>query len=621
MALTTLKLRPGVNRENTRLTNEGGWYESDKVRFRQGSPEKIGGWEVISLNTFLGVCRSLWQFIALNGYRYTGVGTNVKFYIELGGGYNDITPIRETVVLNSPFAATNGSTSLQVTDTAHGASVGDYVTFSGAVSLGGTVTATVLNQEYTVTTVTGVNTYTITLAAAANASDVGGGGATVTVAYQLEVGEEIQLPSSGWGSSSWGSSSWGSTTSGTAAIRLWSQANFGEDLIINPRAGGLYYWDASAGVATRAVNFTDLPGASDVPTTVLSVAVSDVSRFVLAFGCNPQGSSTLDPMLIRWSDQESVIEWAPSSTNQASFLRLSHGSGIVTSQQTKQEILVWTDSALYSLQFLGYPIVWGAQLLADNVSIAGPNAPVLASGITYWMGVDKFYKYDGRVQTLKCDLLRYIYTDINLEQAGQIFGSSSEGFDEVWWFYCSASSTVVDRYVIYNYTENVWSYGTMGRTAWLDSGLSNYPMAATYSNTLVFHEYGLDDNETGTAAAINAYILSSEFDIQDGQQFGFVWRILPDITFSNSTADAPMATMTLYPLQNSGSGYNNPASVAGSNSGGITRTAVLPIEAFTGQINTRVRGRQMAMKIESNQIGCTWQLGAPRIDVKPDGRA
>jgi hypothetical protein len=619
--LQKLKMKPGVNRENTRYTNESGWYECDKIRFRQGSPEKIGGWSILSLNTYLGVCRSLWQFLGLNGFKYTGLGTNLKFYVELGGAYNDITPIRATNVVATPFAAVNGSSIVTVTHTAHGAIPGDFVTYSGATSLGGAITGTELNREFQVLAPITLNTYKIDVGVNANASDTGNGGATVTMAYQINTGPEIQVATSGWGAGSWGSGSWGGITAGTDIIRLWSQDNFGEDLIINPRLGGIYYWDTSAGTATRAVNVTGMGGASDVPTTVLSVAVSDVSRFVLAFGCNPQGSAILDPMLIRWSDQESVTMWSTSSTNQAGFLRLSHGSGIVTSLQSRQEIHVWTDSAMYSMQFLGYPQVWGVQLLADNISIAGPNSAVLASGITYWMGVDKFYKNDGRVQTLKCDLLRYVFTDINLTQAGQIFGGSSEGFDEVWWFYCSAESTVVDRYVIYNYTENVWAYGTMGRTAWLDSGISNNPLAATYNRNLVYHEIGMDDNETGTVQPLAAYVLSSEFDIDDGNSFGFIWRMLPDITFSNSTASAPKVTMTIYPLKNSGSGYTTPGSVAGSNYSDVTRAVTVPIETFTGQVNIRVRGRQMAMKIESNQIGCTWQLGAPRIDIRKDGRA
>ena len=620
MPLQKLVLKPGVNRNGTRYASENGWYECDKVRFRQGSPEKIGGWSLLSLNKYLGVCRSLWQFVALSGQTYTGVGTNLKFYIESGGVYNDVTPIRSSPVIATPFAATNGSAVITVTHTAHGAQIGDFVTYSGATSLGGAITAVVLNREYQIAGPLTANTYTITASVNANASDTGNGGAAVTATYQINSGPETQVAVSGWGSGAWSSGTWGGSVTLIDTLRLWSQANFGEDLVINPRLGGLFYWDTSAGTGTRAVNITTMGGASNVPTTVLSVAVSDISRFVLAFGCNPSGSAILDPLLVRWSDQESVTQWTPASTNQAGFLRLSKGSGIVTSQQSKQEIQVWTDSALYSMQFLGYPQVWGAQLLGDNISIAGPNAAVLASGVTYWMGADKFYKYDGRVQTLKCDLERYVFNDINLTQSGQIFGGTNEGFDEIWWFYCSAGSTTINRYVLYNYTENLWAYGTMGRTAWLDSGVSDYPLAATYNNNIVYHELGLDDNEDGTVRAINAYVLSSEFDIQDGNSFAFIWRMLPDVTFSGSTHPTPTATMTLYPLKNSGSGYNISASVAGINYANVTRTTVIPVEVFTGQVNVRVRGRQMAMKIESNQIGCAWQLGAPRIDIRPDGR-
>jgi hypothetical protein len=349
--------------------------------------------------------------------------------------------------------------------------------------------------------------------------------------------------------------------------------------------------------------------------------VSDASRFTIVFGTNDYGSTILDPMLIRWSDQESLIVWYPAATNQAGSLRLSHGSKIVTTVQSRQEIVVFTDSSLYSLQYLGPPYVWGSQLLGDGISIAGPNAVTLASGVMYWMGIDKFYKYDGRTQTLNCDLRQYVFEDINKTQFEQVYAGTNEGFNEIWWFYCSLSSTVVDRYVIYNYLENIWYYGTMGRTAWLDSGLNEYPIAATYSNNLVWHENGLNDcTDSVTGLPISSYILSSEFDIDDGHNFGFVWRLLPDLKFVGSTATSPQVTMTLYPLQNSGSGYNSPLSVGGNAYATSTRTATYPIEAFTGQIYTRVRGRQMAFKIEGNQLGLQWQLGAPRMDIRNDGR-
>jgi hypothetical protein len=373
-------------------------------------------------------------------------------------------------------------------------------------------------------------------------------------------------------------------------------------------------------VSPRGIPVTSLAGASDVPVAVNNMIVSDVSRFVIAFGVNPIGDTEIDPMFIRWSDQESVVNWTPAATNQAGGTRLSHGSEIRACVQSRQEILVWTDASLYSLQYLGPPYVWGAQLLGDNISIAGVNTAIVASGIAYWMGVDKFYMYSGRVQTLRCDLRQYIYGDINLEQQDQFFAGTNEGFNEIWWFYCSSGSTVIDRYVVYNYAEDIWYYGTMGRTAWVDSGLDLYPVGATYSNNLVFHELGVDDNVTGTPVAIDAYITSSQFDIGDGHNFGFVWRLIPDVTFRGSTATNPQVTMSLLPLENSGSGYNTPPSVGGVDNAAVVRTATVPVEQFTGQVYIRVRGRQMSFKIQGTQVGLQWQLGAPRIDIKPDGR-
>jgi hypothetical protein len=618
--LTKLSFKPGVNRENTRYTNEGGFYESNLVRFRQGTPEKIGGWVRISANTFLGICRSLWQWVALTGFRYTGVGTNLKMYVENGGSYSDITPLRATVVLNNPFVATNGSNTITVTDAVGGYLVNDFVTFSGAVSLGGNVTAVVLNKEYQIRTAS-ATTFTIQVAVTANGSDTANGGAAVSAAYQINTGPATTNSVSGWSSGSWSSGPWSGGAGALDTLRIWSQTNFGEDLVFNPRTGGLYYWDSSAGTSVRAVNITTLPGASDVPTKVLCSTVSDVSRFVITFGCNQAGSTTLDPMLIRWSDQESVTQWTPASTNQSGFLRLSYGSTIVGYLQNRQEILVWTDVALYSMQFLGYPEVWGAQLLANNISIIGPNAMTNSAGGVFWMGVDKFYKYDGRANTQRCDLRQYIFSDIALSEAYQTFAGTNEGFNEVWWWYCKAGETAISAYVVYNYEEDVWYYGEMARTAWIDSGLSTAPIGATYSLNLVNHETGLNDNTTGTPVAMDAYILSSEFDIGDGHNYGFVWRILPDLNFTGSTAAMPQLTMTLYPLKNSGSGYTDPASVAGSNYATVTRTSAVTIEQFTGQIYTRVRGRQMAFKISSDMLDVQWQLGATRIDIRPDGRA
>ena len=621
MPLKKLTQKAGVNRENTRYTNENGYYVSDKVRFRQGTPEKIGGWQRLSASTFLGVCRSLWNWVTLGGQNLLGIGTNLKFYIENGGLYYDVTPIRATDSLAAnPFATVNGSKTVTVTDATTGYKNGDFVTFSGATTVAGLN----LNGEYQITLSGTVTTqYTIQAASAASSTTTGGG-SSVVAAYQLNVGTAYAIPLVGWGAGAWGAGPWGVGAASNEQMRLWSQSNFGEDLLFAPNGGEIYVWKAADLLTTRGKAISSLPGASYTPVIQSSILVSDASRFTFAFGCNDYGETIQNPMLIRWSNQEDYLEWFPSATNQAGSLNLSHGSKIVTAIQSRQEILVLTDTSIYSLQYQGPPAVWGAQIMGDNVSIAGQNAAALATGVVYWMGVDKFYKYDGRVQTLRCDLRQFIYEDINLAQADQIFASTNEGFNEVWFFYCSSESTAIDRYVIYNYLEDVWSYGTMARTAWLDSGLRNYPMAATYQSSttgnVVYHENGVDDNATGTTLPINAIIETAEFDIDDGDRFGFVWRILPDITFRGSTIDSPQATMTLIPMQNSGSGYNDPISLGGNPDSTIVRTATVPIEQFTGQVYIRVRGRQMILKLESNQIGCTWQLGSPRLDIKQDGR-
>jgi hypothetical protein len=556
--------------------------------------------------------------VTLGGQNLLAVGTNLKYYIESGGAYNDITPLRKTpaTLVNNPFATTSGSTTVVVTDATGGYINGDFVTFSGATAVAGLT----LNGEYQLSTIgASTTTYEITAASAANATTTGGG-AAVVAAYQVNVGTAFAIPLVGWGAGAWGSGTWGIGSASTNQMRIWSQANFGEDLIFGPNGGQIYIWKANTSLTTRGVLISSLVGASSVPTVQNLILISDSSRFTFAFGCNDYGSADQNPTLIRWSDQEDYLEWFPAATNQAGSLQLSHGSKIVTALQSRQEILVWTDSSLYSMQYQGPPAVWGAQLLADNISIAGPNACAIASGVTYWMGIDKFYKYDGRTQTLRCDLRQYIFQDINLEQAAQIFASTNEGFNEVWFFYCSANSFTIDKYVTYNYAEDVWAYGTMARTAWLDSALRQHPMAATYSYNIVFHEQGNDDNETGTTLPINAVIETTEFDIDDGDHFGFVWRIVPDITFRGSDTASPQVTMTLIPMQNSGSGYNSPISLGGNSDATIVRTATVPIEEFTGQVYVRVRGRQMIMKIESNQLGCAWQLGSPRIDIKQDGR-
>lgn len=613
MPLKKIALKSGVNRENTRYTTEGGWYDCDKIRFRQGTPEKIGGWQRISSTTFLGLCRALWNWITLGSQNLLAVGTNLKYYIENGGAYNDITPLRATETLTDPFSTTSGSPIVEVTDATGGYIDGDFVTFSGASSVGGLD----LNNEYQIT-ITGATTYTIE--ASSNAASTTTGGGTVTAAYQINVGPAFVVPFVGWGAGTWGSGTWGVGTTSIDSIRMWSQGNFGEDLVFGPRRGPIYYWDVTSGLTTRAVLLSSLSGASDVPLYQNYIIVSDINRFVFAFGCNDYGSVTFNPMLIRWSDQEDATNWTPAATNQAGSLQLSRGSQIVTGLQARQEVLVWTDASLYSLQYVGAPVVWAAQLVGETISIVGQNAVAYANGVAYWMGYDKFYKYDGRTQTLRCDLRQYIFNNINTSQFQQVFAGTNEAFNEIWWFYCSTNSTAIDRYVVYNYLEDVWYFGTMARTAWLDSGLRQYPLAATYSNNITEHEVGTDNIENGTAQAIESYITSSEFDLDDGHQFAFIWRVLPDVTFRGSSAESPKITMYLLPLKNSGSGYTDPASVGGSNNANVTRTATIPIEAFTGQIYTRVRGRQLAMKVASTDLGVAWQLGSPRLDMRPDGR-
>jgi hypothetical protein len=702
--------RPGVNRENTRYTNENGWFVSDKVRFRQGTPEKIGGWARISSNTFLGTCRSLWNWVTLTANNLMGCGTSAKYYIESGGVYNDITPIRQysySTTLTNPFATTNAQNTITVTDTDHGAQAGSLVYFAGSSAVGG-IPAAEINTRHVITSITDANTYVITVETAATSTASGGGtvtaeyfingrllgsnpfattngsnvvtvtasghggqtgdyvtisgastfanvdmngeftitvidansytvnattnasstttggGSSVRATYQITIGPQDQVAQVGWGAGAWGSGKWGGVgTFVPDALRLWTAMNFGEDLVFAPRGGAVYYWDATNGLGTRGVDIATLPGATDVPVVQNLVFVSDVYRFVFCFGSNDVGSSVQDPMLIRWADQESVTDWLPTAANQAGSLRLSHGSKIIAALQTRQEILVWTDTSLYSLQYLGAPLVWGAQLLGDNISIVGPNAPSVASGIVYWMGVDKFYMYDGRVQTLQCDLRKYVFQDINATQYLAYFSGTIEGFNEVWWFYASQNSSTIDRYVVYNYLERIWYYGTMARTAWFDAGLRDYPQAATYSNNLVNHEFGNDDNVSGIPQPITAYIESAEFDIQDGHNIGFVYRVLPDITFTGTSSSNPnpSVTMTLIPMMNSGSGYNSPQSHGGSSSAAVARTSTVVIEQFTGQIYTRVRGRQLIFKVESTDLGSAWQLGAPRLDIRPDGSA
>lgn len=637
MPLQKLQFRPGVNREGTTLSNEGGWFDCDKVRFRSGYPEKIGGWTALARTTFLGVCRSLWNWVTLGAYNIIGVGTNLKFYAYNGGTYNDITPIRLTTGAGATppttaptFDTTSGSATVTVTDVAaSGLQVSDFVTFSGVATVGGLD----LNNEYQIQTLISSTQYTITASSNASSTVTGGGGAGATAAYQLNTGYATYTVGTGWGTGPWSRGGWGSgyTTGVGLQLRLWSQANFGQVLLFNPRGGGLYKWDP--GSSTPSYARGTLVSGSNTPDYINQILVSDATRITIAFGCNDYGGSTLDPLLVRWSVQEDYTNWTPSSLNQAGSYRLSHGSYIVSALQTRQEILVWTDAAVYSMQYLGPPYVYGFNILADNISIASPNAVATASGVVYWMGVDKFYVYSGRVETLPCAVRTYVYDDINMSQQFQFFSSTNEGFSEVWWFYCSKNSTVIDRYVIFNYLDRVWYYGTMGRTAWMDSPISQFPIAATYGGLLVSHEDGVDDGTTDPASPIPAYIQSSDFDIGDGHNYGFVWQLIPDITFDGSATlgdNKPYATFTVRPRRNPGADYGTSdtptVSAAGDNN--YAKQNTYNVQQFTQVVNARLRGRQMAFKISSNMTGTAldqitgiqWQLGTPRINIRPDGR-
>ena len=620
MALQKIQFKPGVVRDITAYTNEGGWYDCDLVRFQNSFPQSIGGWAKYSLNAFLGTCRELINWVILSGENYLGVGTNLKFYIESGLVFNDITPLRRTVVLSGAFVATNGSTTITVTDTSHGAVTNDFVTFSGAVSLGGNITATILNKEYQIT-VTNSNTYTITASIAANASDTGTGGASITAAYQINTGLNVQVLGTGWGAGSWGRGGWGSATTVTAAgtLRLWTSDNFGEDLLFNVRDAGVYFWDASNALSVRGVTLASVSTDVQTPTIATQVLVSDNDRHVVAFGANNylDSSNTLvttqDPLLIKFSDQEDYTVWTPTATNTAGDLRLGSGTHIIRAIETKREILVWTDIALYSMQFIGPPYTFGITMVANSITAMGFNCFAAVDDIVMWMGIGKFYIFSGSTQELQCPLKNYIFTDLNIGESDKVYASVNSEFNEVTWFYPTADSTENNAYVTFNYVERAWTYGSMARTAWIDRGTSTYPIAASPDGYLYNHEYGMDDGSTSPATPLNAYIESSPFDIGEGDNFVFVRRIIPDVTFVNST-NTPTVDMTLKMQNFPGSNYNKTTDAP------VTRSATVPVEQFTTQAYVRLRGRQATFKIESNTLGTRWSLGSPRIEVQPDGR-
>tara|TARA_R100001015_G_C4628248_1_gene188311 strand:- start:751 stop:2616 length:1866 start_codon:yes stop_codon:yes gene_type:complete len=620
MPLTSLKFRPGINREITSFSNEGGFFDCEKVRFYAGFPEKIGGWVKQSDNTYLGTARALHNWVALDGSNFLGVGTHLKYYIEEGGSFNDITPTRKTSTNSITFSASNGSAEITVTDSSHGAVANDFVVISGAVSLGGNITASVLNTEHQITSIVNGNSYKITVSVTANSSDSGNGGSGVDGVYQVNVGLNTSVGGNGWGAGSYGGVNadlstfgWGEAAASgtTATIRLWSHDNFGEDLLINPRDGGIFYWDKTNGTGTRAVNITSLSGSSDAPTIAKQILVSDLDRHIIFFGTNTIGTSIQDPLLIRFGSQESLTDFTPTTTNTAGDLRLSSGSTFVQAVETKQQILVYTDRSLFSMRFIGPPFTFGLQELSKNITIMSPKSAVAVDDAVFWMGKDNFYLYAGQTQQIPCTVRDKIFLDFNFSQADKVVAGVNSKWGEIWWFYPSATSEENDKYVIYNYLEKLWYYGTLSRTAWHDRGIRQFPLAAGSSH-LFEHENGNDDD----GSAMTASVESSQLDIGDGYQFSFIKQLVPDITFdgSTSTTGNPTATFTLQARKGPGSTYAN------ASGGTSTRTATTPVEQFTDLVNVRLRGRSFNMKLESTDQGVAWKLGTPRVDVRLDGR-
>lgn len=642
MPLQKLQFQPGINKESTSYANEGGWFDCDKVRFRSGFPEKIGGWAKIGSNSFLGTCRALHPWRTLGLDLFLGMGTSSKYYIESGQGFYDITPLRFTTAAGgATFAKVgNGDPTLTVADPSHGSVAGDFVTFSGAASLGSSITAAILNQEYMIDSIVDSNSYKIRARAVATvdsitvdgvyvpttvnaaAGDSGNGGGSVVAAYQVSTGLNSSVFGTGWGAGTWSRLTWGSAASLTLTdvLRIWTHDNFGEDLIINVRDGDIYLWDASAAnpLSTRATSLATratAAGLTGAPTVATKVIVSDVDRHVIVFGADPLTNiGTQDPLLIRFSDQENAIDWTPTTTNTAGDLRLGSGSKIETAVETRQQILVFTDVSLYSMQFIGPPFTFGINMISENTTIRGPLSVISVDDSVYWMGKNEFYVYNGGVQKLPCTVRDYVFSDFNENQGEKCFAALNSSFSEVWWYYPSSGSEEIDRYVVYNYVQNIWYVGNLNRTAWIDRGVFNLPIAASTDYYLYDHETGSDDGSTAPAQAITAFIESSQFDIGEGDQFSFVRRVIPDLTFRDSTAVAPVVNFTLQSRNYPGGAYTN------TDASAITRSAVVPVEQFTQDANIRLRGRSMSIKLDSSATGVAWRLGAPRIEIRTDGR-
>lgn len=611
MALVKLDFIPGIDKENTRYSSKSTWITCDKIRFVQGFPEKIGGWTVSGILTYQGVARHLNNWITLTNRNLMAVGTNLKFYIEYGEAYSDITPIRTTIISGvNPFTTSVASTTVTANIVSHGAITGDFVTFTNAVGFNG-LTAAQLNLEFQVTMID-ANNFSFIVSSAATGAGLGGG--TVTGAFQINTTAATAITGDGWGTGGWGRGTWGSafTTIITIGLRTWSSSNFGQDLIFVPRNGNIYYWTGAGVTFNRAVTLKSLSADAETPVVGNGVLVGD-DRSVIIFGANPLGSTVQDPLLVRWSASEQPLVWTPAATNSAGSSRLNTGTEIVTQLKTKEAILIWTNSALFSMQYVGTPVIYSTLPIAENISIAGPNAAVTANNITYWMGRDKFYIYTGRVETLPCSVRSYVFTDFNTAQSAQAFAGTIEKFNEIYWFYCSLSSTTVNRYVSYNYIDNVWATGTMTRSAWTDTKNRAYPYAAGYDNKLYLHESGIDDGSTSPATAIPAFIESSDFDIDEGNQYAFVQRVIPDVNFAQSTAAAPQVIMTVKTSNFPGQAFN------AGDARTVSRTSTVPVDQYTNQVWVRIRGREMSLRIESTDAGVTWRSGAHRIDYKPDG--
>jgi hypothetical protein len=621
MQLTPLQFRPGIVRDATAYTNKGGWFDGNLVRFRLGFPESIGGWKRLSGNAFLGSCRSMHVWFSLNNSRRFAFGTHRKYYIEFGQGLYDITPVRLTATLNAPFAAIDGDTQLIVNHPAHGAVEGAFVTFADAISLGGDITADVLNTEYEIVDIIDSDSYVIELPIPATSGDTGDGGGAVIAQYQVNPGLDTQVGGNGWGASPWGVVGWGleGTFNVDTQLRLWTQDNFGEDLIYNVRNGRIFYWENASGLTTRGVELSTLAGADpNTPVVATQVLVSDRDRHVIAFATNPIGSNAQDPMLIRFSDQENALEWTPTATNTAGDIRLGSGSRIVRALETKREVLVWTDAALYSMRFIGPPFTFGVEQISQTTTIISFNAFAQAEDAVFWMGRGTFWVYSGQVQELPCAVREYVFNDINMGQSDKVYAGTNTEFSEIIWFYPSANSDENNRYVVYNYRDQAWYYGEMSRTAWLDCCPEPYPIAAGVDNYLYYHEFGLDDGSQSPPLPLNSYIESSPIDIAEGNNYMMVNRVLPDVSFyqsgTNNNSIKPLVNMSLIAQDFPGANFGNTALVP------VERAAKFPVEQFTNQVHVRLRTRSVRLRVESNQVGTRWQLGTPRVGLRPDGR-